>query len=84
MAKLLILCLSCSIDRESSTFVQIAKFCNFIQTNHSDNNIKVVTLLTGENLNLKKSTNISYSGILNAAAVDFEKITTFNAKYEKK
>lgn len=44
----------------------------------------MVTLLTGENLNSKKSTNISYSGILNAACVDFERITTFHAKYEKK
>lgn len=71
-------------DRESSIFVQIAQFCNFIQTNNPENNIKVVTLLTGENLNSKKSTNISYSGILNAASVDFERITTFHAKYEKK
>ncbi len=71
-------------DRESSIFVQIAQFCNYIQTHHSDNNIKVVTLLTGENLNAKKATGISYSGILNAATVDFERITTFHAKYEKK
>lgn len=71
-------------DREHSIFIQIAQFCNYIQTNHSDNNIKVVTLLTGENFNSKKSAVFSYSGILNAASVDFERITTFHAKYEKK
>lgn len=73
-----------NLDRESSAFVQIAQFCNFIQTNNSDKDMKVVTLLTGENLHSKKSANISFSGILNAASVDFEKITTFYAKYEKK
>ncbi|XP_037047346.1 protein SMG5 [Bradysia coprophila] len=72
------------LDREHSIFIQIAQFCNYIQTHHSDNNIKVVTLLTGENLNSKKSPVFSYSGILNAVSVDFERITTFHAKYEKK
>lgn len=90
--------LNCSLplDRDASTFVQIAQFCNFLNDNHvtnggnGDNCMKngaspnVVTLITGIKLSDKKATNFSYTGIMNALSINFEQISTFYAKYKKK
>lgn len=43
-----------------------------------------VTILTGDKLGDKKASNLSFTGILNAAAINFEQITTFYGKYKKK
>lgn len=86
-----------SADREASTFVQIAQFCHYMNENHatksgSDHNDSiisetrpnVVTILTGDKLADKKESNLSFTGILNAATINFEQITAFYAKYKKK
>lgn len=44
----------------------------------------VVTLLTGDRLVDKKSTNLSFSGILDAISVNYEQIGVFYGKYKKK
>lgn len=84
-------------DRESSTFIQIAQFCNFINDSHQldDENLfngaldaslrpKVVTFITGDRLTDKKLCNISFTGIMDAIGIHFETITEFYAKYKKK
>lgn len=43
-----------------------------------------VTILTGDKLGDKKASNLSFTGILNAAAINFEQITAFYGKYKKK
>lgn len=87
-------------DREAATFVHIAQFCNFMNENHlanetnldngADHNVKpsnrpnVVTLLTGDRLSDKKSSNFSFTGIMRALSINFEQISTFYGKYKKK
>lgn len=87
-------------DREAATFVHIAQFCNFMNENHStnatnsddvaENTMKtsgrpnVVTLLTGDKLSEKKSTNFSFTGIMNAMSINFDQIGNFYGKYKKK
>lgn len=87
-------------DREAATFVHIAQFCNFMNENHSANGVNsdsnvdqtvktsnrpnVVTLLTGDRLSDKKSSNFSFTGIMNAMSIKFEQIGTFYGKYKKK
>lgn len=84
-------------DRESSTFIQIAQFCNFINDSHQldDENLFngtldaslrpiVVTFITGDRLTDKKLCNISFTGIMDAIGIHFETITEFYAKYKKK
>lgn len=75
------------LDREASTFLQIAQFCNYIVSHHSDSNeyeANVLTFLSGDNLNQKRLTNFSYTGILEAISVQFDQISNFYAKYKKK
>lgn len=75
------------LDRESSTFIQIAKFCNFIVTNHSEGSeyeANLVTFLSGDNLNDKKTTNLSFTGILDAIPVRHDQISNFYEKFKKK
>lgn len=76
--------------------MQIAQFCHYMNENHavkngsdhdsiaSDTRPNVVTILTGDKLADKKDSNISFTGILNAATINFEQITAFYAKYKKK
>lgn len=87
-------------DREAATFVHIAQFCNFMNENHStnatntdnvaENTMKtsgrpnVVTLLTGDRLSEKKSSNFSFTGIMNAMSINFDQIGSFYGKYKKK
>lgn len=85
-------------DRDASTFMQIAQFCHYMNENHgmkngsdrndgtmaSDTRPNVVTILTGDKLTDRKDSNLSYTGILNAATINFEQITEFYAKYKKK
>ena len=73
-------------DRDASTYLQIAQFCNYLQSNESDGapNSEILTLLTGDNINDIKSSQISYSGIMQAVSVNFMQITNFYAKYKKK
>lgn len=83
-------------DREAATFIQIATFCNFMNENHATKNgdhsdhsadkqsrPNIVTILTGDKLCDKKSSNLSFTGILNAVDINFDQITTFYAKYKK-
>lgn len=78
--------------------MQIAQFCHYMNENHgmkngsdrndgtmaSDTRPNVVTILTGDKLTDRKDSNLSYTGILNAATINFEQITEFYAKYKKK
>lgn len=85
---------SIPIGREASTFMHIAQFCNFINDTHTANgeNIlgdsmakpNVVTFLTGDRLIDNKSSQISFTGILDAISVNFEQINEFYGKYKKK
>lgn len=73
------------MDRDASTFLQIAQFCNYMQANHSDgSDHRILTLLTGTNIKDKKSPNFSFTGVMDAVSVHFEQISTFFAKYKKK
>ncbi|XP_031621383.1 protein SMG5 isoform X2 [Contarinia nasturtii] len=82
------------LDREASTFMHIAQFCNYINDTHVANgeNIldasmakpNVVTFLTGGKLIDKKLSNISFTGILDAIGINYEQINEFYAKYKMK
>lgn len=83
-------------DREASTFVQIAQFAHYMNENNGIQNgsehsesmeivrPNVVTILSGDKLADKRESNLSFTGILNAATINFEQITAFYAKYKKK
>lgn len=81
-------------DLQTSTLVQIAYLCNFLNENNSpdllaDNIVKqngssVVTLLTGDKLIESKCNNFSIIGILNAISVPFEQIDKFYGRYKNK
>lgn len=73
--------------------MHVVQFCNFMNETHHGNasdqmadneRPNVVTLLTGDKLAERKSSNFSYTGIMNAVSINFEQITTFYAKYKKK
>lgn len=82
------------IDREASAFIQIAQFCNFMNESYFIKNgdaekidgirPNIVTFLTGDKLGDKTAGILSYTGLLNAAAINFEQITTFYANLKKK
>lgn len=93
--RLKLLCRSKSIsDREASTFMHVAQFCNFINDAHTANgeNIldasmakpSVVTFLTGGKLIDKKLSSISFTGILDAIGIGHEQINDFYGKFKKK
>lgn len=83
-------------DREATSFVLIAQFCNFINEHHAkhvsdmdaSNNTSiqanVVVLLTSEKLADSKCSNISCTGILDAIGIHYETIREFYAKFKNK
>lgn len=81
------------LDREASTFMHIAQFCNYINDAHtaSENILdasmgkpSVVTFLTGGKLIDKKLSSISFTGILDAIGISHEQINDFYGKFKKK
>lgn len=82
------------IDREAATFVLVAQLCNFIVDNHSASDgydftntpirPNMATLLTGDRITDTKTSNISYTGILDAIGIHYEPIREFYAKFKKK
>lgn len=87
-------CFNSISDREASTFMHIAQFCNYINDAHTANgeNIldasmakpSVVTFLTGGKLIDKKLSSISFTGILDAIGISHEQINDFYGKFKKK
>lgn len=81
-------------DREAATFVLVAQLCNFISDNYTASDgydftntpirPNMATLLTGERIIDNKSSNISYTGILDAIGIHYEPIREFYAKFKKK
>uniref|UniRef100_A0A336LTY4 CSON015414 protein n=1 Tax=Culicoides sonorensis TaxID=179676 RepID=A0A336LTY4_CULSO len=73
------------LDRESNTFFQIVKFCNYIVTNNQEkDSTDMITFLTGDNMAEKKSEGFSFQGILDLIPVKYEQIINFYSKYKKK
>lgn len=92
--KFLFIFIFAKIDREAAAFIQIAQFCNFMNESYFIKNgdaeksdgvrPNIVTFLTGDKLGDKTAGNLSYTGLLNAGAINFEQITTFYANFKKK
>lgn len=45
---------------------------------------EVLTLLTGDLLSERKSTSLSFAGVINAISVNYDQISNFYTKYKKK
>ena len=74
------------IERDDSVFMNIVPFANFIVTNNSDDigsDLPVLTLLTGENLDTKKSNGVNQAGILQSIPVQYDQAKRFYTKYKK-
>lgn len=68
--------------------MNIVPFANFIVSNNnsgdfSNADLPVLTLLTGDNLEARKSTGINQAGILQSIPVKYEQINRFYSKYKK-
>ncbi|XP_030376889.1 protein SMG5 [Scaptodrosophila lebanonensis] len=77
------------MDRDASSFLQIAQFCNHLVANHADPHVSefqknVVTYLSGDNLHEKnrQQQNFSYTGILDSIPVRYDQIASFYAKFK--
>jgi hypothetical protein len=76
------------VERDDAVFLNIVPFANFIVTNNGGvgNDLPVLTLLTGENLDMKKNrdnSGINQPGILQSIPVKYEQIKRFYSKYKK-
>lgn len=67
--------------------MNIVPFANYIVTNNSDdidrNDLPLLTLLTGENLDTKKSNGVNQAGILQSIPVQYDQAKRFYTKYKK-
>ncbi|KAG5675291.1 hypothetical protein PVAND_005203 [Polypedilum vanderplanki] len=78
------------LEREDAVFMNIVPFANFIVSNNTSDcgsDLPILTLLTGENLDTKKSSttsNINQIGILQSIPVKYDQIYRFFSKYKKK
>lgn len=80
-------------DNETSVFMKIVQFANYIVSNNSSeegSDFPVLTLLTGENLDDRKkqqqaaNSSINHVGILQSIPVKYEQIVRFYSKSKKK
>lgn len=68
--------------------MNIVPFANFIVSNNNSGDVgsadfPVITLLTGDNLDTRKSTGINQAGILQSIPVKYEQVNRFYSKYKK-
>lgn len=67
--------------------MNIVPFANFIVTNNSadigSDEGHYLTLLTGENLDNKKSNGVNQAGILQSIPMKYDQIKRFYTKYKK-
>ena len=73
-------------ERDDTVFMNIVPFANFIVSNNTNDNgsdLPVLTLMTGDNLDGRKSTGVNQSGILQSIPVKYEQINRFYSKYKK-
>jgi hypothetical protein len=68
--------------------MNVVPFANFIVSNNSSGeigsaDIHMLTLLTGDNLDTRKSTGVNQAGILQSIPVKYEQINRFYSKYKK-